>query len=222
MCTPVSYLWDKLAISAVGSNFWFDKGYKFLWIKLYGLMLPWYQRETVAEAIITDDSVDLHPGQKDDYGSTPLSIVVRHSHTAMVKHLMATGTVTCDSHDCFGRSVSWWAKTTGNGGIGKMVVDYSKKRGVSICGDIDLNIRPISRSHTSRLPLQSARITKICDACTLKIPGGNVYHRCETCNGRDFDICMECYELGGRCLQDGHGLIRMRDDGSLLEPSQIA
>jgi hypothetical protein len=26
---------------------------------------------------------------------------------------------------------------------------------------------------------------------------------------------MECYELEGRCLQDGHGMIRMKDDKGL-------
>ena len=159
----------------------------------------WYGRDTVANAILINDAVD--PDQKDYYGSTPLSIAVRHGHMEVVKMLLASGIVTCDSQDCFGRSVFWWAKRSGNADIEKMLANYSKERGIPMCGDEYVDVRSIPSDHLSRY----------CNACTLDIPKDSIYYRCGICNRGDFDICMECYELEGRCLQDGHGMIRMKD-----------
>ena len=119
--------------------------------------------------------------------------------------MLATGIVTCDSHDCFGRSVFWWARWSGNADIEKMLVEYSNKGTIPTYSIESADVQSIHRDYRSRF----------CDACTLNIPKRNVYYRCGICNGGDFDICMECYELEGRCLQDGHVMIQMKDGKGL-------
>jgi ankyrin repeat protein len=154
----------------------------------------WYGHEAVAQAILNDNSVD--PDQKDHYGSTPLSIAVRHAHVDVVRVLLATGIVIYDSHDRFGRSVFWWAKRSGNADIEKMLMDYAWMRGIPMR----------SAEHVDGRPIRRGRPWRVCDVCTLDIPDDNTYYRCGVCNGGDFDVCLECYELEGRCLQDDHVL----------------
>ncbi|KAL5364806.1 hypothetical protein BJX96DRAFT_157981 [Aspergillus floccosus] len=73
-----------------------------------------------------DRTVD--PNQRDQYGSTPLSIAVRHAHVDVVRTLPVIGVVTCDSHDHFVRSVFWWAKRSGNADIEKMLTGSEEYR----------------------------------------------------------------------------------------------
>lgn len=50
-----------------------------------------------------------------------------------------------------------------------------------------------------------------CDVCTLTIPENEVIYKCRVCYGGDFDICSDCYMIGGRCLGDDHELARGKD-----------
>ena len=108
----------------------------------------WYGSDTVAKAIIVDDSID--PDQKDHYGATPLSLAVRHGHIEVVKVLLATGIVTCGSHDCLRRSVFWWAKRSRNADIEKMLAGFSKKRGIPMSADEYVDVCSITSDHMSR------------------------------------------------------------------------
>ncbi|KAH7116582.1 hypothetical protein B0J13DRAFT_571237 [Dactylonectria estremocensis] len=150
-------------------------------------------------ALLSHDSVD--PDQEDHYGSTPLSIAVRNCRTEIVKVLLATGQVTLDSKDRFGRTSWWWARRCGNSDIEQALLDCAEKRGIAVCDNDELiEASPISKDQTFRW----------CDVCTLSIPEDEVFYHCEVCNGGDFDICSECYKIGGRCLGDDHKLAQRK------------
>ncbi|KAH7200665.1 hypothetical protein BKA60DRAFT_583016, partial [Fusarium oxysporum] len=62
-------------------------------------------------------------------------------------------------------------------------------------------------------PIFNDRISRWCDVCTLGIPQDEMFYKCGVCNGGDFDICSECYEIGGRCLGDDHRLAQRKETG---------
>ncbi|KAK0743978.1 ankyrin repeat-containing domain protein, partial [Schizothecium vesticola] len=152
--------------------------------------------EKVAIALLNHGSLD--PDRKDHYCSTPLSIAVRNCRTEVVKALLATGQVAFDSRDCFGRTPLWWSRRHGSIDIEQMLLDYARKKGIPICHeDGPIETRPVSNDLAPRW----------CDVCTLSIPEDEAYYECGMCNGGDFDICLECYKIGGRCLRDNHQLV---------------
>ncbi|KAH7176016.1 hypothetical protein EDB81DRAFT_771722, partial [Dactylonectria macrodidyma] len=51
-----------------------------------------------------------------------------------------------------------------------------------------------------------------CDICTLGISVDETFYRCWICNGANFNICLECYNIGGRCLIEHHELARRKDN----------
>lgn len=118
----------------------------------------------VVTSILSDSVVDQN--QIDHGGSTLYSIGVRNSHAEVVKILLDTEIVACDSWGYFGRSVFWWAKGRGNGDIEKILFDYAKKRGISLCGDENGEVMLISHDTTSRY----------CHVCTLSDPDITVYY----------------------------------------------
>ncbi|KAH7118227.1 hypothetical protein B0J13DRAFT_569908 [Dactylonectria estremocensis] len=151
--------------------------------------------ETVAMTILSYDSVD--PDQEDHYGSTPLSMAARNGRTEIVKVLLATGQVTFDSQDHFGRTSLWWARRRGNTDTEQVLLDYAKKRGIPVCdNDEFIEVSPISNN----------RISRWCDICTLSILEDEVFYKCRVCNGGNFNVCLECYKIGGHCLKDNHEL----------------
>ncbi|KAF4415640.1 ankyrin repeats (3 copies) domain-containing protein [Fusarium austroafricanum] len=156
--------------------------------------------DTVAMTLLSHNSVD--PDQEDHYGSTPLSIAVRNRRTEIVKVLLAAGQVTFDSQDRFGRTSWWWARRCGNTDIEQALLDYAENRGMAVCENDELiEVTLIPNDGTSRW----------CDVCTLSIPEDEVFYECGVCNGGDFNICSDCYKLGGRCLGGNHGLAQRKD-----------
>lgn len=131
--------------------------------------------------------------QKDRYGSTPLSIAVRYGHIEVVKMLLAGGSVDCESSDRFGRSVSWWAQKNRDTSMQKLLSGYTEKRTLPI---------PIDELFEFDSRLWSRQLG--CDVCNLGFSRSEVHYQCAFCNRGDFHMCMECYELGAWCLQDGH------------------
>jgi len=155
-----------------------------------------YGHDAIVITLLTNECVD--PDLKDYYGSTPLSIAARNCRTEVVKMLLATGRVDFDSRDCFGQAPLWWARRRGNADIAQLLLENAKKRGILVCED-DAPMAAGLTSHDGT--------SRWCDVCTLTIPKDEVYYRCGVCSGGDFDICLECYKIGGRCLKDGHDLV---------------
>ncbi|RBR24095.1 uncharacterized protein FIESC28_03094 [Fusarium coffeatum] len=150
--------------------------------------------DDVAMALIRHGSINLD--QEDRYGSTPLSIAIRNSCTEIVNMLLATGQVSFRSQDRFGRTPWYWAIRCGNTEIHDVLLDYAEKAGVAVSkndGEV------IEESFIS-----SDGTSGWCDVCTLSISEDVVSYECKVCNGGDFDICLGCYKIGGRCLGDDH------------------
>ncbi|RYC81153.1 hypothetical protein BFJ63_vAg15952 [Fusarium oxysporum f. sp. narcissi] len=159
-----------------------------------------YGRDTVAMAILSHKSVDLD--RKDHYGSTLLSIAVRNCRTQIVKMLLATGEVSLDTHDGFGRTLWWWARKYGNTDIKQALHDYAEKKVIAVCeNDKSLAMSLILNEEAS----------KRCAVCTLVIPENEVFYECGVCCGEGFEICSDCYTIGGRCLGDDHELAQRKD-----------
>lgn len=143
----------------------------------------------------------VHPDSKDHFGSTPLSIASRNGHTRVVGLLLATGRINFDSRDCFGRTPLSWARKCGNVEVEQLLLKYAKERGIPVSNTgIPVMSGAISNGSASRW----------CDICTLRFQERGLQYKCEECLGGDFDVCIECYDAGGHCLTDGHGLVHKR------------
>lgn len=148
----------------------------------------------IVTALTSNESVD--PDQKDHYGSTPLSIATRHQRTEVIKRLFDTGRVDVGSQDCFGRSPLWYARESGSNDITRLLEGYAAAILSACQGDMPPKV---GARH-------NIEIAKICDVCTLLVFCNEVYYHCHICNAGDFDVCLGCYEAGGRCLDLDHQL----------------
>jgi ankyrin repeat protein len=144
----------------------------------------------------------IHPDSKDHYNSTLLSIAVRNGHEETVKLLLATECVALDSKDSFGRTPMWWSRRNGHSNIEKLLAEYAQKNGITI-SENDLPKEGGSRAYDES--------SRRCDVCALSLPRGDIYYKCRVCNSGNFDICLECFEIGAHCLDDSHKLVK-RDD----------
>ncbi|KAF6844647.1 ankyrin repeat domain-containing protein 52 [Colletotrichum musicola] len=135
---------------------------------------------------------------KDHYGSTPLSAAARKGHVDVVKSLLATEAVNLDSRDQFGRTPLWWARRHGNAEVSQLLLESGKKRDISL--DVDWMVPEVNtRSHNSSF--------RCCDVCLFSISEDCSYFLCSVCNGGDFDICLDCFNCGGRCPEESHVLV---------------
>nr|XP_036587170.1 ankyrin repeat-containing protein [Colletotrichum truncatum]KAF6797901.1 ankyrin repeat-containing protein [Colletotrichum truncatum] len=131
---------------------------------------------------------------KDHYGSTPLSAAARRGHTDVVKSLLSTGFVDVSSSDHFGRTPLWWATRYGHTEVVELLVEAGKR---STCKDDDqMFVKPTTPSDMG----------SNCDICCFEISLYSKFYHCSICIGGDLDICLDCYQLGGRCLEESHEL----------------
>ncbi|KAK2052295.1 hypothetical protein LY76DRAFT_526977, partial [Colletotrichum caudatum] len=133
---------------------------------------------------------------KDHWGSTPLSLAARKGHVEVVRFLLATNTVDPNSRDRFDRTPIWWARRHGHREIAQLLLESGKQRGL-LLADSQIAAEVDTRPHDS--------FKTYCDVCTFGILESHCYH-CSVCNGGDFDVCLDCFTLGGRCPEDLHEL----------------
>lgn len=148
--------------------------------------------------LLSKESVEADP--KDHYGLTPLSIAARYQRIEVIKRLLRTGRVDINSQDSFGRTPLWYARESGNAETARLLLDCAEKRGMSACHD-ELPTNAVSREPGDEI------VTRICDVCTFGVREHEVYYHCRICDNDDYDVCMNCYELGARCLDPEHQLI---------------
>ena len=99
--------------------------------------------------------------------------------------------------DSFGRTPLLWARRNGNPQIVKLLFETAQMKGMLIRENVHFMM--MDQVHDDGgLPW--------CDVCTLGIPKINAYYECGDCHGGDFDICLDCFKVGGRCLDDSHKL----------------
>ncbi|KAJ5523945.1 hypothetical protein N7494_010595, partial [Penicillium frequentans] len=131
------------------------------------------------------------PYIKDYYGSTAIFAAVRNGHVGVVKRLLELQE-SMDCKDGFGRSLFWWAKMSGNVAIFELLLGYSQNIGFSISKiDLDLEFRTVPSEGQQRSRAG-------CDVCTRDILDESSHYVCSLCS--DFDVCVDCFEMGGRCL----------------------
>jgi ankyrin repeat protein len=136
---------------------------------------------------------------RDHYGSTPLSIAVRHGRAEAARLLLATGRVDINARGRFGRTPVWYTRRYGYAEVMQVLLDDARKNGISACeNDLLIEVKPRSiKDSTSRC----------CDVCTLSIQD-TMYYNCGICNSGDFDVCSECYGSEMHCLCIDHELIQ--------------
>jgi ankyrin repeat protein len=148
------------------------------------------QLEVVQTLYLHEASVDA----KDFYDSTPLFAAVRNGHDAVVDFLIACAGPGFHLQDGLGRTLIWWAKKSGCTKIVESIRLYAQQAGVEISqNDLDMECSTVNFGQLS---------TRSCDVCTRRLLCGSSYNKCRVCF--DFDICLECFDLGGRCQNVSH------------------
>ncbi|KAJ5654805.1 hypothetical protein N7490_001808 [Penicillium lividum] len=141
----------------------------------------------------------------DRYGSTPIFAAVRKGHDKAATYLLGLQDAYIQFEDGFGHTLVWWARKSGNTTLIEAVIQNAQKRGIQI-SETDLAVKTSSMSMSG-----SARW---CDLCIRFFSDGSAYHQCSICRDGDFNICVECFEMGARCLNSSHEL-------SLHEPTHL-
>ncbi|CAG8167914.1 unnamed protein product [Penicillium olsonii] len=136
----------------------------------------------------------------DRYGSSPLFLAVRNGHELVVDWFLAMPGASLQLKDNFGHTLLWWAKRCQKTSIADALVRFAQIRGIEVC-EGDLAVEP------SSMPTGK---TKRCDACTRLISLLVACHNCPICLDTTFTICVECFEMGARCLNESHELVLQR------------
>ncbi|KAJ5100272.1 hypothetical protein N7456_006324 [Penicillium angulare] len=134
---------------------------------------------------------------KDRYGSTPLSAPVRNGHDATFACLCVSLGGKILLEDSLGHSLLWWAKKSGKPMLVTAITKIAQISGHKIC-DTDLFVETSSVS--------SGESGRVCDVCTRSFSAGAAYQHCSICQGGNFDVCLECFEMGMGCLNESHEL----------------
>ncbi|KAJ5877421.1 hypothetical protein N7455_000886 [Penicillium solitum] len=101
--------------------------------------------------------------------------------------------------DGFGHTLLWWARKSGNTKVAEAVIQFIETRGIKVCeGDLAVEASSMATGGS----------TAWCDVCTRFLSYGSAYHKCSICLGGAFVVCLECFEMGARCLDGSHGLVR--------------
>ncbi|KAB5570506.1 ankyrin repeat-containing domain protein [Coniochaeta sp. 2T2.1] len=154
-------------------------------------------QDEVVTALLSNASVE--PDSRDHFGTSPLSISVRHGHMLVVEYLLATGRVEVGSSDQFGRTPLWYARALGSSKAARLLLEHAEQRGSSVCQNGLLT--EVFPSHKG-----PHRMNMTCDICMFGLSAKQVWYHCQICNVDNFDICLECYSIGGRCLNPDHQL----------------
>lgn len=171
-------------------------------------------REAVVMAFLSTDTTDID--MRDSYDSTPLSIAARHGHSGIVRQLLLRKPRLMLAHpDRFGRSPLRWATLRGHVEVAQLIVVHGLERDISVEQDGEKYAEEknqegegseVMSKPTTTIEGASASgsASRECHVCTLSISQEDAYHHCLACNGGDFDICQECFDLGARCLDSAH------------------
>ncbi|GAW16521.1 hypothetical protein ANO14919_059510 [Xylariales sp. No.14919] len=129
---------------------------------------------------------------RDYFGISALSIAVRCGRERIVDQLLATLDTDINSGDNCGRTPIWWALKQGHVEIANRLRQHLSGLG------LDASVAGMEMGAPVLFNVEG----RYCDVC---LAGMNKrYYSCDHCSGGDFDVCRECYELGGHCLVKSH------------------
>ncbi|OHW99193.1 ankyrin repeat domain-containing protein 52 [Colletotrichum incanum] len=133
---------------------------------------------------------------KDHYNVTPLIAASRNGHESTVKLLLQAENVCIDWKDDRGLTALSWARKSGKIQTIQLLLPKSSV----------IEIQPSSEDPITGKEVVSYDVDPDwCDVCTAHIPDGKTYYRCEVCyRGDGFAICLECHDVGVKCLDDSH------------------
>ncbi|CAI7597314.1 unnamed protein product [Penicillium palitans] len=152
---------------------------------------------------------------QDSYGRTSLFLASARSHIEVVQQLLSRGAVVdikdrygstplftagacVQFEDGFGHTLLWWARKSGNAKVSEAVIQFAEIRGIKV-SEGDLAVEASS--------MATGGSTGWCDICTRFCSMGIAYHRCSICMTAGFVVCLECFEMGARCLDGSHELV---------------
>ncbi|KAJ5623014.1 hypothetical protein N7490_011619 [Penicillium lividum] len=160
----------------------------------------WGQKDVIRLFLANDISlVDL----SDTWGSTPLFAAAKNGHSEVVLQLILVSRLTVSSKDNLGKSLFYWAKRSGSSEVVNILLQHAESNGVEIPkAELEMEISSVSSDKT----------TRYCDSCVRYMAIGDSYRQCSTCYD---DFCVECFDLGARCLDPDHEM-------ALQEPDVLA
>ena len=148
----------------------------------------------VVEQLVSSGSL---ANTKDRYGSMPIFAATKNGHEKVVTCLLGIEGACMDFYDSFGRSLLWWANKSGNTQVTQAVLEFARGRDIQI-DDGDF--------HGGSSLVDMGGSTTWCDVCTRFVAAGALRYVCSICNGGDFDVCLECFEMGAQCHGSSHDL----------------
>ncbi|KAK4216221.1 ankyrin repeat-containing domain protein [Rhypophila decipiens] len=163
-------------------------------------------RAKVAEVLLSEGKAD--PELGDHHGTTPLSLAARLTPTRrsvrVVKLLLRTGKVSVSSKDGFGRTPLCWAERSGNMESAMLLRRYANEKEVLMAELAGDSAEGVQSPLIDDVDDEDGRNCTyyFCDVCLTQLSGSKFEsrYRCDDCNGGDFDICKECVDDGGMCL----------------------
>ncbi|GLB03162.1 hypothetical protein AtubIFM57258_007738 [Aspergillus tubingensis] len=121
----------------------------------------------------------------DKFGITPLVVAVQHGRENVIRKILENHPLTQEPRDRFGRSLSWWMRSTGNDALREVIVGYGMQLG---------GLSPIEEIR-SFLHYESNRSKQPCDVCTLGLNRGDRGIECGS-GCRKYRICHICRQFG--------------------------
>ncbi|XRM47514.1 hypothetical protein ABZX51_010485 [Aspergillus tubingensis] len=121
----------------------------------------------------------------DQFGFTPLVVAVQHRRENVIRKILGNHPLTQEPRDCFGRSLSWWMRSTGNDALREVTVGYGMQLG---------ELSPIEETR-ALLYYEANRLRQPCDVCTLGLNRDNRGIECGS-GCRKYRICHICRQFG--------------------------
>ncbi|OJJ71221.1 hypothetical protein ASPBRDRAFT_55840 [Aspergillus brasiliensis CBS 101740] len=124
----------------------------------------------------------------DRFGLTPLFVAVQHGRENLVRKILESHPLTQEPQDSFGRSLSWWMRSTGNNALRRTIQGYGMQLGEqAVIEEGRLYVR--YKLNQSVQP---------CDICTLGLDRDNRGIQCGS-GCRKYRICHICCQFGASC-----------------------